>query len=115
MGPGTQSDVRPTAHSLIEALLDPGEEVEHEVVVGERTVAVTSNRIAIIEADRVTLSISIEDIKRIELDIERDRSGMLVIVPDESIDHPGVLTFDRDGCAPAGSVLVTVGRRLATS
>jgi hypothetical protein len=26
-----------------------------------------------------------------------------------------VLTFDRDGCAPAGTVLVTVGRRLAGS
>ncbi|MFL5642752.1 MAG: hypothetical protein ACJ771_10460 [Chloroflexota bacterium] len=115
MGPSTQSEVRPSGHSLITALLDPGEEVEHEIAVGEKTVAVTTNRIAIVEADRVTLSISIADIKRIELDIEKDRSGMLVIVPDESIDHPGVLTFDRDGCAPAGTVLVTVGRRLATS
>jgi hypothetical protein len=115
MGPGTQSDVRPTDHSLIAGLLDPGEEVEHEIAVGDQTVAVTSNRIAIIEADRVSLSISIDDIKRIELDIERDRSGMLVIVPDENIDHPGVLTFDRDGCAPASIVLVTVGRRLAAS
>jgi len=115
MGPGTQSDVRPTGHSLISALLEPGEEVEHEIAVGDRTVAVTSNRVAIVEADRVALSIAIDDIQRIELDIERDRSGILTIVPDETIDHPGVLTFDRDGCAPAGTLLVTVGRRLAAS
>jgi hypothetical protein len=115
MGPGTHSDVRPTGHPLISALLEPGEEVEHEIAVGDRTVAVTSNRVAIIEADRVALSIAIDDIERIELDIERDRSGILTIVPDETIDHPGVLTFDRDGCAPAGTVLVTVGRRLAGS
>jgi hypothetical protein len=115
MGPGTHSDVRPTEHPLISALLEPGEEVEHEIAVGDRTVAVTSNRVAIIEADRVALSIAIDDIERIELDIERDRSGILTIVPDETIDHPGVLTFDRDGCAPAGTLLVAVGRRLAAS
>ncbi|MFL5674187.1 MAG: hypothetical protein ACJ779_04225 [Chloroflexota bacterium] len=97
----------------IRSLLDPGEEIEQEVSFGGRTLAVTSHRLALFEADRIALAIPIERVWRIQLDIERARPGSLVIVPDEVIDHPEVLTFGVEDVEEVSDLLVSVGRRLS--
>ena len=84
-----------------------------EIAVADWALAITSNRLALLEEGRLTLAIPIADLQRIELDIDRNRSGTLIIVPDESIDRPRALTFGRDGFEPVGIVLVALGRRLA--
>ena len=67
---------------------------------------VTEGRIAISHGDRVTMDLPIVAIRRIQLDIERNRPATFVIVPDQPSTEPQVVPipiayFDAIGAAGA--------------
>jgi hypothetical protein len=100
-----------TDHPLLR-ILAPGEEVRVEATAGENLVVVTDRRMAVATADRVLLDVPIENLRRIQFDIERERPATLVIVPESRHDEPQVLTVRAADYDAVAEALVTVGRRM---
>jgi hypothetical protein len=96
-------------------LLGPDEEVHHATRAGEAVLAVTSRRIAVVDGDRTALDVAIEGVRRIQFDIEKARPASLVIVPENALDRPQVLTVLPEEYRAVADALVTIGLGLAES
>ena len=72
----------------------------------------TDRRLIVAEADRVALQVEIENIRRIQFDIERRRPATLVIVPEHPSDHPQVLVIEPDEYERSARTLAIIGSRL---
>jgi hypothetical protein len=92
--------------------LDDEELLAHARTV-EADIAVTNRRLAILEAERVALAIHIDEIRRIQLDIEKARPATLVVVPESPSHPPAVLSVEPDQYEPVARALVIIGQRLA--
>ncbi|HKG19156.1 MAG TPA: hypothetical protein VKB00_05405 [Candidatus Limnocylindrales bacterium] len=92
-------------------------EADEEIVVNARTVdavvAVSDRRLIVADSRRVALSVPFERLRRIQLDIERDRPATLVVVPEEASDPPQVLVVSPDQYHATADALVRIGLRLA--
>jgi hypothetical protein len=77
-------------------LLEPDEEIHVQAQAGDSVLIVTSRRLAVGSLERLALDVPIDNIRRIQFDIERDRPATLVIVPHEA--H-GRATTSRDPAA----------------
>jgi hypothetical protein len=109
-----EGTARMEQHPVLRAL-DPDEEVHIQTQLGDTTVVVTDRRLAVSAAERLALNVRIENLRRIQFDIERERPATLVVVPESPQDEPQVIAVrpeDYDGVAQA---LVVIGRRLAAS
>jgi len=93
-------------------LLAPDEQVHVQAIAGDNLVVVTDRRMAVATADRVLLDVPIENLRRIQFDIERDRPATLVIVPESRHDEPQVLSVRSADYDAVAQALVTVGQRL---
>jgi hypothetical protein len=67
--------------------LDDDEELHLAVDTDEALVAVTNRWLIVKEAERFALDVPLEDIRRIQLDVERARPS-LVVVPQEPTREP---------------------------
>ena len=99
----------------IKRILQPTEQVVHFTELGDALIAVTDTRLAVADANRVALAVGIEDLRRIQFDIEKTRPATLVIVPERPDDDPQVLKVEPDCYEEVAAILVTVGRRLAAA
>ena len=63
--------------------LHPDEEVRVEAAAGHSVMVVTNRRLAITSTDRVALDVSIDNLRRVQFDIERERPATLVVVPQQ--------------------------------
>jgi hypothetical protein len=97
----------PIAHRLA-----PDEQVHHVIPLSNSHVVLTDRRIAVSDADRIALDLAIEELRRIQFDIERQRPATLVIVPESPVHEPQVLAVPPDRYADVGRFLDHVGRRL---
>ena len=95
-------------------LLEDEELVAHARAV-EADIAVTNRRLAILEAERVALSIHIDELRRVQFDIEKARPATLVIVPESPSHPPAVLSVPPDQYEPITRALAIIGQRLADS
>jgi hypothetical protein len=89
------------------------EEVQVQATAGDTLLVVTNRRMALANAERLMLDVPIENLRRIQFDIERQRPATLVIVPERSEDEPQVLAIDPRDYEAIGRALVVVGRRFA--
>ncbi len=92
--------------------LEPGETVQQVVRATSTRVLVTDRRIAVAQEDHVALNVEIQQVRRIQFDIERDRPATLVIVPEHPSDEPQVLAIPPETYDAVGEALAYVGRRL---
>jgi hypothetical protein len=99
-------------HPVIRALLEPGEQVEHRARALEGTVALTDRRLAVVDDERVALAVPVQDIRRLQFDIEKARPATLVIVPERPTDLPQSLSIAPEHYAETATLLVTIGHRL---
>ena len=99
-------------HPVIRALLEPGEQVEHRARAYGALVALTDRRLAVVDSDRVALAVDVQQIRRVQFDIEKARPATLVIVPEQPTDPPQSLTIAPEHFDDIATLLVTVGRRL---
>jgi hypothetical protein len=99
-------------HPLRQAL-DPDEEIHVEAPAGDQIVIVTSRRLAIGSRERLALDVPIDNLRRIQFDIERDRPATLVVVPERPTDEPQVLTVRPTDYRGVADALVVIGQRLA--
>ena len=97
----------------IEHLLEPEEEVHAAAQAREALLALTSRRLIVTEGDRVALNVSIDNIRRIQFDIERHRPAALVIVPEHPADAPQVLSIEPPEYERTARTLAIIGLRLA--
>jgi hypothetical protein len=96
-------------------ILQPDEEVRVQASVGETLVVVTDRRMAVANAERLMLDVPIENLRRIEFDIERERPATLVIVPERRTDEPQVLAIEPRDYEAIVRALVVVGQRFAVA
>jgi hypothetical protein len=93
--------------------LDPDEELAVEAAARDARLLVTNKRL-LVAADRgVTLNVPIEGLRRIQLDLERERPATLVVVPEMRHDEPQVLSLEPEQYDAAARLLVAIGRRFA--
>jgi hypothetical protein len=102
-------------HHPVHRALDADEEIHLEAAAGDQVVVVTNRRLAIGSEQRLALDVPIDNLRRIQFDIERRRPATLVIVPDDPGDEPQVLTVGPTEFRGVADALVIIGQRLAES
>jgi hypothetical protein len=95
--------------------LDPTERVHVQAPAGENVVIVTDRRLAIAARDRLALDVPIDNLRRIQFDIERERPATLAIVPMRPQDAPQVLSVEPSEYEGVAQALVAIGQRLASA
>jgi hypothetical protein len=93
--------------------LEPGEAVLATARGTDAVLAVSDRRLLVATRERVSLSIAIEDLRRIQFDIEKRRPATLVIVPEEPRDEPQVLAIPPEEIRATTHALALVAERLA--
>jgi hypothetical protein len=94
-------------------VLGPDEKVRVQAAAGDTLIVVTDRRMAVASAERLMLDVPIENLRRIQFDIERERPATLVIVPERRQDEPQVLAIEPRDYEAIVRALVVVGQRFA--
>src|SRR5436190_754843 len=89
-------------------VLEPDEEIHVQAQAGDSVLIVTSRRLAVGSPERLALDVPIENIRRIQFDIERDRPATLVIVPMNPVDEPQVLAVQPTEYEAVGQALIAI-------
>jgi len=93
-------------------VLRPGEVVETHAVADESVIAVTGERLIVVEGDRTVLDIPFDELRRIQFDIERGRKATLVIVPEHINNWPQVVSIPIPNLRETALVLARIGERV---
>ena len=81
--------------------------------VGDTHVVITEVRLAVASEARLLLDVAIDNVRRIQFDIERTRPATLVVVPENRGDEPQVLAVEPEEYRAVADLLVVLGERLA--
>jgi hypothetical protein len=92
--------------------LHDDEELHLATDMEQALVAVTNRRLIVKEAERFALDVPIEDIRRIQLDVERARPATLVVVPQEPTHEPQVLSVPVERLEAVTRMVHIIGERL---
>jgi hypothetical protein len=95
--------------------LQPDETIAVRVAADDAIVGVSQRRLLVVDGSRVRLDIPIERLRRIQLDVERDRPASFVIVPELARDEPQVLAISPTEYEAAARALILLGLGLARS
>jgi hypothetical protein len=101
-------------HPALQSLA-PDEEIHVQATAGESVVIVTDRRLAVASPERLALDVPIDNLRRIQFDIERDRPATLVVVPERPLDEPQVLAVRPHEYEAVAQALVVIGRRLTAA
>jgi len=92
--------------------LQPDERLEMVARTVPAVVALTDRRIIVRADGRTLMSLPVDGIRRIQLDVERGRPATLVLVPQLPVHEPQLLTIPIVDLDVAGRLVTAVGRRL---
>jgi hypothetical protein len=98
-------------HPIRDAL-EADEEIHIEAPAGDHVIVVTDRRLAIGSRERLALNVPIQNVRRIQFDIERSRPATLVVVPEAPTDEPQVLAVRPQDYRGVADALVVIGQRL---
>jgi hypothetical protein len=101
-----------TGDEVIRPVLAPDEQIRFQAEGIEGLLALTDRRLLVADAQRV-LDVEVDQIRRIQFDIERRRPTTLVIVPEHPSNQPLVLSSPPEQYAAASEALAMIGQRLA--
>jgi len=73
---------------------------------------VTDRRIIAKDGERLALDVAVEEIRRIQLDVERGRPATLVLVPHRPENEPQVLAVPHEELEAVTRVVNVIGERL---
>jgi len=93
-------------------VLRPGEVVETQAVVEGSVIAVTKERLIVVEDDRTVLDIPFDGLRRIQFDIERGRDATMVIVPEHVSNWPRIVSVPVRDLRETAAVLARIGERI---
>ena len=97
----------------IESLIEPDERLHATARVNEAIVAVTDRRLVVANATKVAIDIPWDRLRRVQLDIERDRPATLVLVPEWPSDPPQVLSVPPEAYRPVTQAVAFIAERLS--
>lgn len=98
--------------SDLDDLAPAGESILAHVVANEAVLVVTEHRLIVNNGRKTTLDVGLHEIRRIQLDIERDRAATFILVPDRAATMPEVLTVGRDSYHALAEVLIYIAEHL---
>jgi hypothetical protein len=93
--------------------LEHDESVRSHAPAGDSVLAVTDRRLVVASQDRIALAVPLQDVRRVQFDIERDRPATLVVVPEQAHHEPQVLSIRPEDYRAAADALVIIGIELA--
>ena len=96
-------------------ILRPGEVVEGQAVANGAVIAVTRERVVVVEGDKTVLDIPFSELRRIQFDIEKGRDATLVIVPEHINNWPRVVSVPVPKLHDSALVLARIGERMNES
>jgi hypothetical protein len=94
-------------------LLKPDEQLQAVAKADEARILVTDRRVAVAVDDRIALDISIDQLRRIQFDIEKSRPATLVVVPERPSDPPQVLAVPKEHYREVAEALAVLGEMMA--
>jgi hypothetical protein len=97
---------------ITDALL-PGEELRGHAPLVEGTVAVTNERLFVANGSAIAVDITWARLRRVQLDIERQRPATLVVVPEWPTDPPQVLSVPPASYRSVTDLVGLIAERLA--
>ena len=104
----TQSALDP-----ISTILAPGEELRGHAPLVEGTIAVTNERLFVANGANIAVDITWARLRRVQLDIERQRPATLVVVPEWPSDSPQVLSVPPASYRSVTDLVALIAERLA--
>ena len=93
-------------------ILKPGEVVESQAEANGAVIAVTRQRLVVVEGEKSVLDIPISELRRIQFDIERGRDATLVIVPEHISNWPRIVSVPVPKLGETAVVLARIGERI---
>ena len=93
-------------------LLETDEHVELSLRSDGTEFRVTDRRLVVISGEHVRLDIRIDELRRIQFDIEAMRPATMVIVPHQASQEPQVLSVPRASLREAAKLLAFLADRL---
>jgi hypothetical protein len=91
--------------------LEP-QEIRAQATADGHMVVVTDDVLRVGSTERMALEVAIDNLRRIQFDIERDRPATLVIVPLSPNDEPQVVVVQPQEYASVAEALVFIGQRM---
>lgn len=105
---------QPDEHEpVLLATLEPDEQLRVKARALDAILAVSDRRLIVASRERVILSVSFNELRRIQFDIERDRPATMVIVPEEAHHEPQVLAIPPEEFSATAEALALIGRQIA--
>ena len=95
-----------------ELALHEDEELHVAAETEQGLVAVTDRRLIVKHAERIALDVPIEDIRRIQFDVERGRPATMVVVPHSPSHAPEVLGVPVEQLEAVTRMVCIIGDRL---
>jgi hypothetical protein len=92
--------------------LQADEELRLAAETEEAVIAVTDRRLIAKQAERFALDVPLEDIRRIQLDVERARPASFVVVPLDPQREPQVLSIPVERLEAITRMTYIIGERL---
>jgi hypothetical protein len=93
-------------------ILQPGEAIETLAEVDGSVIALTRERLIVVEGDKTVLDIPFAELRRIQFDIERGRDATLVIVPEHISNWPRIVSVPIPNLRETALVLARIGERV---
>jgi hypothetical protein len=92
--------------------LHEDEELHVATDTDQGLIAVTDRRLIVKHAERIALDLPLEDIRRIQFDVERARPATLVVVPHSPSHPPEVMSVPVERLEPVSRMVYIIGDRL---
>ncbi len=109
----TKTDDEALPQAIVKAL-EPDEQVKAYLPTAEAVVAVTDRRLIVVSDERMVIALDVRRLRRIELTIEKGRSGTLTVVPEWPTDPPQFLVIEPDQFGNVCELIGALGPRLST-
>jgi hypothetical protein len=93
-------------------ILEPDESIQYRARATDALLAVTDRRVVIAAPSRSAAILPINELRRIQFDIERDRPATLVLVPETSRLEVQVLSIPPEEYEATSQALVAIGLAL---
>jgi hypothetical protein len=97
----------------VSGLLQAEEILHAEARAREARILVTDRRVLVAANGRTALDLPIEELRRIQFDVEKTRPATLVIVPEQPGFEPQVLAIPREQIRAVTEALALIGGRLS--
>jgi hypothetical protein len=107
--------MKQSADHDLRSFLHPDEVIHAEARARDARLLVTDRRVMVAANGRAAMDLPVDQLRRIQFDIERTRPATLVIVPEEAGHEPQVLAIPHAQIRAVTEALALIGESLSDS